>query len=230
MAENPLGVEVREGRKKGAARKLRAAGRIPGVCYRPRAEALPIQLDPKALDRLLKGSAAGINTLIDLSVAGGGEFDGRVVMVKELQRDPVSGQLLHADLYAVDLQQSIEVSVPIQLVGRSEGVEMGGILDHSLRELELECLATAIPEQISIDVSPLLLGQSLHVRDLELPSGVTLRSDPDISVVSIVAPAAVEEPVAAEEVAVPEGEEAPSEEGAAEAPPTEEEKGEKKSE
>ena len=124
MGEFALGVELREEHGKGVARKLRAAGRIPAVCYRRNAEPVPVSLDPKELDRLLRNASSGINTLIDLKVTGGGDFDGRQVLVKELQRDPISGAYLHADLYAVDLQQKIHVSVPINLEGTPIGVSL----------------------------------------------------------------------------------------------------------
>jgi large subunit ribosomal protein L25 len=219
-----LAVEVREASGKGVARKLRAAGRIPGVCYGRNTPSMSVMLDPHALEHLIATSEAGINTLIDLKVDGGGAFDGRKVLVKELQRDPVNGALLHADLFAVDLEQTVTVAVPIHVTGTPEGVKMGGILDQSLRELEFECLPQAIPREISLDVSALEVGQSLHVRDLTLPEGVTLMSDPDLSVVSVVAPAVVAEEVPAEEEAAAEEAvegEAPAEE-AAEAEKTEE--------
>ena len=220
MGEFALGVELREGRGKGVARKLRAAGRIPGVCYRRNAEPVSVSLDPRELDLLLRSASAGINTLIDLKVAGGGDFDGRQVLIKELQRDPISGAYLHADLYAVDLQQKIHVSIPIQIKGTAIGVSMGGgILDHATRELDVECLPNAIPEAIAVDVSELEVGQSIHVRDLAVPKDADILNDPDVSIVSVVAPAVIEEEAPAEveeeEGAVPEGEaEAAPEEGA----------------
>jgi large subunit ribosomal protein L25 len=215
VAENALTVETRQGVGKGVARKLRAAGRIPGVCYGKGEASLPISLDPRALRRLLERSGAGMNTLISLAVEGGGAFDGKRVLVRELQKDPVEDRYLHADLFAVDVQQVVEVSVPIHITGRAKGVEFGGILDQALRELDLECLPLAIPSEILVDVSELDVGDSLHVSDIALPEGVTLRSDPGLSVVSVVAPAKVEEvaevaeEVAAEEAAAVEKEEAP---------------------
>ena len=197
MADVALDVEIRSSKGKGAARKLRAAGRIPGTCYGSGRAPVSVSLDPRSLERLIKSSATGINTLIDLRVSGGGDFDGRVVLVKELQRDPLSARALHADFYAVDLEQAIEVSVPIHVTGTAPGVTNGGILDHALRELKLECLPRAIPDQILVDVSQLEIGMSLHVRDLVLPQGVTLMSDPNLSVISVVTPAALEEETAA---------------------------------
>lgn len=200
MGEFALGVELREEHGKGVARKLRAAGRIPAVCYRRNAEPVPVSLDPKELDRLLRNASSGINTLIDLKVTGGGDFDGRQVLVKELQRDPISGAYLHADLYAVDLQQKIHVSVPINLEGTPIGVSLGGgLLDYATREIDVECLPNAIPEEFTIDVSELEVGQSLHVRDIVVPEGVEILNDPDVTVMSVVAPLAIEEEAPAEE-------------------------------
>lgn len=197
MADYQLEIQAREGRGKGAARKLRAAGRIPGICYGRDTQSVAISVDPRALARLLATSDAGTNTLIDLRGDG---LDGKTVLLKELQRDPVSGRPLHADFYAVDLARTVEVSVPVHLTGRAVGVEMGGILDHSLREIELECLPTAIPKELTVEVSELNVGDSVHVRDIALPEGVELLSDPDLSVVSVVAPAVVEEAAPAEGV------------------------------
>jgi large subunit ribosomal protein L25 len=208
------------------ARKLRAAGRIPGICYRRNAESVAVSIDPKELDRLIRQASSGINTLIDLKVAGGGDFDGRQVLITELQRDPVSGAYLHADLYAVDLKQTIRISIPVQIQGSPIGVTQdGGILDHATRELDVECLPNAIPEEFAVDVSELEVGQSLHVRDIKVLEGVEILNDPDVSIVSVVAPAVIEEEAPAEEEEAVEGEAAP--EGEAAAPS--EESAEKKS-
>jgi large subunit ribosomal protein L25 len=216
VGEFAIEAEVRDGRGKGVARKLRATGRIPGICYRRAADSLAVSLDPLALDVVLTTGSAGINTLIDLTVAGGGDFDGRQVLLKELQRDPVTGRLVHADLFAVDLKQKIHVSIPVHLSGSAVGVTMGGILDHALRDLEVQCLPDAIPEEFTVEVSELEVGQSIHVRDLTIPEGVELLSDLSLPVVSVVAPAAVEEEAPEEEPE--EGAEEPTAEG--EAPPT----------
>jgi large subunit ribosomal protein L25 len=229
VAENALQVDVREGAGKGVARKLRAAGRIPGVCYGKHARSVAVSLDAAALRQLLTRSEAGMNTLIQLQVAGGGEPDGKTVLLRDLQRDPVNGGYLHADFYAVDLQQKVEVAVPIHITGKAQGVEQGGIVDHALREVDLVCMPLSIPREILVDVTELDLGDSLHVRDLALPDGVELSSDPDLSVVSVVSPAKAEEEAAPEEVV--EGEEVPAEGEAAEEPKEEapESSGEKKS-
>ncbi len=215
MADNQLAVDLREETGKGSARKMRAAGRIPGICYGAGADPTWISLDPRELEKLMSASAAGINTLIDL--AGPGGLDGKLVMIKDLQRDPIAGHLLHADLYTVDVEKSIQVSVPVHLAGSAQGVKMGGIQDQVLREVELSCLPRAIPEELRVDVTQLGVGDSIHVRDIALPEGVTLLTDAALSVVAIVAPAVAaaeeeegEEAEAAAEVA----EEAPAPEKA----------------
>jgi len=199
VAENTLNVEGREATGKGVARKLRAAGRIPGNCY-GQSGTQSISLDPAALDRLIRASASGANTLINLKVAGGGSFDGKKVLLKEMQRDPVSNAPLHADFFALDLANTIDIAIPVRATGTPVGVTMGeGILDQVLREIHVECLPNAIPEEILADVTELEIGMSIHVRDLPLPAGVKLLSDGDLSVISVVAPKAIEEEVPAEE-------------------------------
>jgi large subunit ribosomal protein L25 len=175
-----------------------------------------ISIDPSALLRLLQSSGAGINTLVELGLDGA----ARTVLVKELQRDPVRGRPLHADFYLIELDKTVEVSVPIRLVGKAQGAEFGGILDHPLREIELECLPRAIPESVEVDVSALGIGDSIHVRDLALPEGIQVRTDADQTVASVIAPSVVEEPVAEKaalgEEGVAEGEEAAASEESAE--------------
>ena len=212
MAENALNVEIRDQAGKGVARKLRAAGRIPGICYGKHDAPVAVSLDASALRRLLAASDAGLNTII--SITGGGDLAGKQVLVRELQRDPVRGAYLHADFYTVDVTQTVDVSVPIHIIGKATGVEFGGgVLDQALRELDLTCLPLAIPKEIVVDVTAIELGQSLHVRDIALPEGVELRSDGDLSVLSVVAASKTEEETPAEGE---EGEEAaePGEEGA----------------
>ncbi len=198
MGEHSLAVEIRVGAGKGVARKLRAAGRLPAIVYGSGNDAIRVSLDPRRLDALLRSSEAGLNTLIDLE--GDPSVSGKTVLVKELQTDPVVGRMLHADLYEVDPHATIEVEVPIRVMGQPIGVTLGGgILDHGLRELLVECLPRAIPDSIDVDVSALELGDSIHVRELPLPEGIVLKTDADLSVVSVVAPTVAEEETPAEE-------------------------------
>jgi large subunit ribosomal protein L25 len=212
VAENILSAENREGVGKGVTRKLRAAGRIPGVIYGKTRDPQSISLDPTALEKLLRG-AGGLNTLIDLSV--GERTD--TVLVKELQRHPVRGAFWHVDFYQVDLSQKITVDIPLHFVGKAKGVEFGGILDHPLREIEVECLPRAIPEFVEVDVSALEVGDSIHVSELQLPDGVEVMTDGQLPVASVVLPAAEVEETPTEEAA--EGEAATAEGATAEGAP-----------
>jgi len=198
VSETALVVSSREGVGKGAARKLRAAGRIPAVLYGRGRETLSVALDPRALERILR--AGGLNTLLDVSVEGRADLGPTVALVKELQRDPLRGVITHADLYQVDLTRTIEVDVPVHLVGTPKGIDAGGVLDHILREVRVECLPRAIPEAIEVDVSELDINDVLHVSDLPLPADVKLITDPELGVAHVAIPAAEEVPVAAEAV------------------------------
>ena len=215
MSETALVVEAREAIGKGAARKLRAAGKIPAILYGRGRDSLPLALDPRALDRILRSS--GANTLLDLTVQGHPEVKDTVALVKDLQRDPLRGSIVHADLYAVDLTRAVTVDVPIHLVGKARGLDFGGILEHTLREVALECLPRSIPESIEVEISHLEVGDVIHVRELTLPEGVTLVTDGDLGVVHIALPQAEPTPEeAAAAAATTEGAAAPAAAAAAE--------------
>jgi large subunit ribosomal protein L25 len=201
-----LRVELREGTGKGAARRLRASGRLPAVLYGPRAEPRSLTVSAQELARVL---ARGANQLIDLR---GPEVGGKLVLVKEYQRDASSLALQHCDFYEVDTRQKIEVEVPLLFEGKPHGVEMGGVLEPVLRELEVSCLPLAIPQSIQVDVSGLEIGQAIHAGEIALPEGVELLTDPALTVVHVITPR-----VEVEEEAAPEAAEAPEAEGEAEA-------------
>ena len=215
MAEVSIALECREDKGKSHNRKLRQRGRAPGVVYGGGKEPVAVSFDPKVLVGKIKASHAGINTLFDLE--GDPAVANRTVMVKDLQREPIRGAVLHADFFEIDMTERIHVSVPIHLSGTAPGILEGGVIEHALREVELACLPDAIPDEVISDVSELELGQSLHVADLPIPEGTELVSDPELSVVSVVLPKIVEEEVAVPEEGeeLAEGEEgAPSEDGA----------------
>ena len=170
-----LKVERRTATGKGVARKLRRQGQIPAVLY-GEGDSIPLMADPKSLLRAL-GTEAGSNVILNLTVVDGQEHT-RKAMVKEVQVDPVTGMILHADLLAISMERLIEVGVPVELVGVAIGVkEKGGIVNQILRELVVRCLPGAIPDKIVIDVSPLDIGDVLHVTDLPIPGGVELLTD-----------------------------------------------------
>jgi large subunit ribosomal protein L25 len=197
--EAVLQAEKRDTRGKYEARRLRAGGRIPAVVYGAgRDKSLEIAVDPKVLLRILH-SQSGVNTLIGLE---GIDMAGGKVLVKEYQLDPIDHRLLHADFYAVAMDKVITVTVPIVVKGEAKGVkQQGGIVDFVTRDLEIECLPGEIPEQITVDVSELMLHQGVRVRDL--PSGKwTAITEPDTMIVHVVALKA-EEPAAADAAAAP---------------------------
>ena len=180
-----LQAEKREGRGKNEARRLRASGRIPAVVYGAgKHEAMEIAVDPKVLLRILH-SDSGVNTLIGLQ---GVEFGGGRVLVKEYQLDPIDHRLLHADFYAVAMDKTLTVTVPVVLKGEPKGVkQQGGIVDFVNRELELECLPADIPEHIDVDISELMLHQGVRVRDLPKNDKWTAITEPDTMIVHVIA-------------------------------------------
>jgi large subunit ribosomal protein L25 len=196
-----LQAEKRDSRGKNEARRLRAQGRIPAVVYgAEKGKAVEIAVDPKVLLRILH-SESGVNTLIGLQLDGG---DTRV-LVKEYQLDPIDHKLLHADFYQVAMDKTLTITVPIVLKGEARGVkQQGGIVDFVNREVEIEVLPGDIPENITVDVSELMLHEGVRVRDLQTTGAKwTPVSDADMMIVHVVALKAEEEPAAAEAAAVP---------------------------
>lgn len=198
--ESTLDAVKRETRGKNEARRLRSSGRIPAVLYGndgERRDATPIAVDPKVLMRILH-SESGVNTLIALRLEGAP--DARV-LVREYQLDPVTHHLLHADFYRVAMDKSITVTVPILLRGEARGVkQQAGLLDFVHRDIEVECLPGDIPEHIDVDVSELMIGQGIRVRDLAADARWKPVSDPDMLLAHVIHPKAEEEPAPAAEV------------------------------
>jgi large subunit ribosomal protein L25 len=201
MPEFVVPAESRTDVGKNANRKLRSRGLIPGVLYATGKQAQSVQVAPGEIGTILK-SAAGANTLFDLEIGG----KRRKVILKEFQREPLRGKLLHADFYEVALDKRLEVKVHIELAGVPIGVKLqGGIVDFVTRELEVECLPADIPEKIVVDISHLELGKHLRVSDLKLSDKVKVLVEPELVVVHVVLPRAeVVAEVAAVEGAVAE--------------------------
>ena len=194
-----LQAEKRETRGKNEARRLRASGRIPAVVYgAEKGKAVEISVDPKVLLRILH-SESGVNTLIGLQgLEALGSGDARV-LVKEYQLDPIDHKLLHADFYQVAMDKAITVTVPIVLKGEARGVkQQGGIVDFVNREIDIEVLPGDIPENITVDVSELMMHEGVRVRDLNLEGAKwTPVSEPETMIVHVVPPKAEEpEPTA----------------------------------
>ena len=201
--EARLEVVKRETFGKNEARRLRVKGNIPGVLYGGPAadgkpQATPIAVDPKRLMGILRGES-GVNTIIGLKV---GDEEVKVLM-REYQVDPLTRALLHVDFYRIAMDKLLTVTVPIAVKGEPKGVkQQGGLLDFVHREVEIECLPADIPEHIEIDVSELMLGQAVRLRDVATSLTWKPVSDLDIMLVHVVAPRAVVEPTPAEGAAV----------------------------
>ncbi len=190
-----LTVQPRSGAGKGAARALRRAGTIPGVLYGARRQPQLVAVDRKEFEAKV-GVLEGTH-LIRLNSADG-ELGGRLVLVKEVQRDPVQRHLLHADLYEVDVTTKIRLRVPLHFVGRAAGVDLGGILQPIRREVEVNCLPTEIPDYLEVDVTELGIHDAVHLSQVKAPAGVDLIIDTDEAVVSVLPPVVEEVKVAAE--------------------------------
>lgn len=197
MERPVLRAEIREGTGKGVARKLRAQGLLPAVFYGPHTQTLPLVVNPKELLGTLQTEAGG-NVLIDLEIKKGDHTERKVVMVKDLQIDPLQRKALHADFYEVAMDVMVTVEVPIQLVGKPEGTKMGGILEQVRRVLEIQCFPGDIPKSIDLDVSSLKIGDSIHVNDIKIEK-VKIISDTNFTIATVVPPLAEEKKV--EEVA-----------------------------
>ena len=204
-----LGVAPRDKTGKGSARVMRRQGKVPGILYGAKRQAMAVAVDGKEFETKV-GSIEGTH-LIRLN-SPVGELGGRLVLVKEVQRHPVSRELLHTDLYEVDVTTKLKLRVPLHFVGRAEGVELGGILQPIKRAVEVLCLPTEIPDFIEVDVSALGIHDALHLTDLRAPAGIDLVIDTDEAVVTVLPPVVEEVKVAAEGEAV---------EGAAAAAPAE---------
>lgn len=204
MERITINAEKRENVGKGAARALRRENMIPAILYRG-GGALPIKLSKKELAHLIN-TTAGEQVMVNLQFADG---ESRLALMKDYQLDPIKGELLHTDFFEVSLTEKVRVTVHITTVGEPIGVKReGGILQHVLREIEIECLPDRIPRRIEIDISKLETGQSLHVNDLKLEEGIKVLTSPDEVIVNVIAPVAEEAAPAeiptAPEVAEPE--------------------------
>jgi large subunit ribosomal protein L25 len=230
--ELKLKARARELTGKGGARKIRAQGEVPAVLYGLGTESRNLAVKRSDIWEAIHGEA-GLNVLIDLQVVDGGEKDSHLVMIKEVQKHPVKEKILHVDFLKVAPDEKISMLVPIVIVGEqeSEGLKNGGTLQHTLWDVEVECLPTDIPEGLSLDISGLEIGGSLRVSDLETPREGEILANPEDVVVNILAPRVIteeeeeEEELLGEEVEVEEGM-APAEEAAEEgAPPPGDEEG-----
>lgn len=203
MAHVSLTAQTRTEFGNGPTRRLRREGLVPGIVYQSGGDALPLVLPGHDLKRTLVEGRTGV---IDLVV---GDARPQPVLVKDWQLHPVRGDVMHVDFQQVDLKVEIEAPIPISLVGSSVGVRDGGVLDQPLREVVVSALPDSLPDHIEVDVSELQVGDSLTVADISVPQGVTITSEPDTVVASVLAPTVETEDDADEDGAAVEGEPEP---------------------
>lgn len=197
-----VAAKLREAKGSNQVRKIRQEGWIPAVVYSGIQETTPIQIDEHDFELMLSKHGSE-SMMIGLSIDGGKSTQ---VLLKEVQHHPIDGHVLHVDFHAVDVSKKLSVNIPIELVGEAKGVVEGGVLDHSMREVEVECLPADIVEQFEVDVSGLGIGENLTVADLDIDSEkYTILSEPELAVASVVPPRKLEEEVETEEGAVEQG-------------------------
>lgn len=201
MAEVGLQAEVREGRGKGAARRLRSTGKVPATMYGRGADPMALVVDARALAQTLS-TDAGLNVLIDLQVDG----ESHLTLAREIARNPVRGNILHVDFLKISKDTKIQVEVPVHLEGEAPGTKEGGVLEHHLWHFSVECLPTDVPDSLTVDISNVRVGDSVRVGDVATTEGIRILQDPDEVILTCIVPQLRTEPEL-EEAAV-EGEEA----------------------
>jgi len=196
MEEITLSVEARNDRGKGAARRLRRSGKVPAIFYGPKSTATPIAVDRKDFAAHV-ANLEGSHLIRFQSPAA--DLQQRVALVREVQTHPVDGGILHVDFYEVDLTQRLQVTVPLHFIGRAKGVADGGILQPIVREMEVECLPSDIPQYIEIDVTALDIHDAVHLADVQMPPNVTAVIESNEAVVTVLPPTVEEVKAAAAE-------------------------------
>jgi large subunit ribosomal protein L25 len=186
-------VNPRERGSKRQARRLRREGKIPAILYGPKVEPIALELNKKDFSTRVAGLEG--SHLVRLK-SGSTSLADKVALVKEMQYHPISGDVLHADFYEVDLTAKIEVNVPLHFIGKAAGVVRGGILQPIVREIQVECLPMDIPQFFNVDVSALDIGDSVHIEELPMPEGVTAVYDSNFALVTVATPTVEEEPAA----------------------------------
>jgi large subunit ribosomal protein L25 len=192
------------------ARALRRTGRVPAILYGRDTESVMLSVSANDMETIFKEGSVG-QSIINLAIDGGSKT--QPAMIKELQTDPLSQDLLHIDFYEVSMDRKLKVNVPVSTTGKSVGVEMGGMLQIIRRELEVYCLPNAIPQEIVIDITNLDIGNSVHVEDIDLEGDVEIPHEVNFTVLTVLSPKKAEE----EEVEEEEGEDMAETEVAADA-------------
>lgn len=231
MKESSLAVKIRDGKGKNFSRALRRSGRVPASLYGPEREAQSLSVDLRDLEKLFRENRGG-NVLLELDIDGAGA-SGEKSLIRSVQRDPVDGQILHLDFHQISMTRPITLTVPVHLNGIAEGVKTnGGVMQQIIREIEISCLPTQIPDSLELNVEELGIHDSIHVSDVTIENA-TILFDPKRTIVTIVPPTvsleAKEDEEEEEGVVAEEGADAAAAEGAEEGKDKEDDKKDEKS-
>ncbi len=197
-------VEQRLGRKKGVARKIRAQGRIPAILYGPdRDKNVMLTVNPKDIVEAIKKHGESVLLRLEPQGRFDNGFSGALAIIKELQRDPITYRIIHADFLEISEERAVEVNVALRFVGKPEGLRSGGVLHYVKEEITINVLPRQIPDFIEVDISHLNIGDDIKAKDIALPEGATLAEDPEDVLIQVLAPrvevAAEEKPAEEEE-------------------------------
>jgi len=187
MEEIKFQAEIREKVGKGSARQARRSNFIPGILYGPKEKPISIKVEKKSAEKIIR-HLEGYNVMADLILKQDGKSQTIKTIVKEIQIEPITGEVLHMDFYRMRMDKSIVIGVPLHIIGESIGVKEGGVLEQELREIKIEALPKDIPEMIEVNISELKIGDTVFAKDLKLPQGVKLAEDKEKVVLSILAP------------------------------------------
>lgn len=199
-----LSAQTRPHTGRSAVKKLQTQGAVPAVIYGGKEKPQSLQVSRREIQTLLS-HAVGENILVDLEISDQGTTTNRLALIQEVQHNPLGGAVLHVDFHAVSADEKLQASIPIEALGEAAGVKSyGGILEQNIRALEVECLPKDLPEILTVDISNLNIGDSIHVKDIPLPAGVTALADPGLTVFLVAAPTVEEEKPAEEAPTAPE--------------------------
>lgn len=195
--------QIRECKGKGSARKLRTAGFIPGIVYGPDIEPIPIKLEKRKTEKIIKHLTSH-NVMAEMELKKNGETENFTVILKDIQVDPIKDEILHLDFYKLSSGKAVIMEVPVIIKGKSIGETKGGILEQELREIKVEGLPSKIPEVIEVDISNLDFGHAILVKDLKIPEGVKILEDGNRVVITVLKPKEIIEEKEVEEIEQPE--------------------------
>ena len=199
-----LNAKLRETRGKGAARKLRRSGAIPAIAYGTKTDPAMLSIETTDFIKIIREHGS-TGLFFNLKVEGDSGKD-KIVMLKDMQMDTFGLNYLHIDLHEIDMDTIVTVSVPVETIGDSEGVKEGGLLQIIRRELDVVCKPADTPSSIQIDITDLVVGDSVHIEDIDLGENVEIPHEVNFTVITIVAPTLEEEEVEEEEELMEEGE------------------------